>query len=90
MSEVLKIAAFCDAHGIEFAPHCALFGPGQVATIHLNAANRGTPLLERLFCDFDEELFGAATVPVNGRVKVPKGPGLGLEPDPSIIDRFRV
>ncbi len=90
ITEVLKIAAFCEAHGIEFSPHCALFGPGQAATIHLSAAQRGTPLLERLFCDFDEELFGNATVPVGGRVRVPQGPGLGLEPDVRVIDRFRV
>ena len=90
LTEVLKIAALCEAHGIEFSPHCALFGPGQVATIHLNAAQRSAPVLERLFCDFEEELFGNATVPVCGRVRVPQGPGLGLEPDARIIDRFRV
>jgi hypothetical protein len=32
VTEVLKIAALCEAHGIEFVPHCALFGPEQVAT----------------------------------------------------------
>ncbi len=90
ITELLKIAAFCEAHGVEFAPHCALFGPGQVATIHLSAAQRGTPLLERLFCDFEEDLFGGATVPVGGRIRVPQGPGLGLEPDARIIERFRV
>ena len=31
VTELLKIAAICEAHGIEFVPHCALFGPGQVA-----------------------------------------------------------
>jgi D-galactarolactone cycloisomerase len=88
LSEVLKIAALCEAHGIEFVPHCALFGPGQVATIHLNAAHRSTPLLERLFCDFEAELYGGATVPREGRVAVPHGPGLGLEPDPAVIEKF--
>jgi D-galactarolactone cycloisomerase len=90
LSEVLKIAALCEAHGVEFMPHCALFGPGQVATIHLNAAHRSTPLLERLFCDFESELYGGATVPKHGRVAVPRGPGLGLEPDPKVIEKFAV
>jgi D-galactarolactone cycloisomerase len=90
LSEVLKIAALCEAHGIEFVPHCALFGPGQVATIHLNAAHRTTPLLERLFCDFETELYGGATVPKQGRVPVPRGPGLGLEPDPKVLEKFAV
>jgi D-galactarolactone cycloisomerase len=90
LSEVLKIAALCEAHGVEFMPHCALFGPGQVATIHLNAAHRSTPLLERLFCDFESELYGGATLPKHGRVAVPRGPGLGLEPDPKVIEKFAV
>jgi L-alanine-DL-glutamate epimerase-like enolase superfamily enzyme len=90
LSEVLKIAALCEAHGIEFVPHCALFGPGQVATIHLNAAHRSTPLLERLFCDFECELYGEATLPKKGRMAVPHGPGLGREPDPKVIEKFAV
>jgi D-galactarolactone cycloisomerase len=90
LTEMLKIAALCEAHGIEFVPHCALFGPGQVATIHLTAAHRSTPLFERLYCDFEVELYGEATVPKNGKIKVPTGPGLGLEPLPEVLERFRV
>ena len=90
LTEVLKIAALCEAHGIEFAPHCALFGPGQVATIHLCATQRSMPLFERLFCDFEIELYGEATVPKQGKVKVPVGPGLGLDPIPAVLERFRI
>jgi D-galactarolactone cycloisomerase len=43
LTEVIKIAALCEAHGIEFAPHCALFGPGQVATIHLTVQSSTPP-----------------------------------------------
>ena len=90
VTELVKIAAFCDAASVEYVPHCALFGPGQVATVHLNAAHRSTPILERLYCDFEAELYGGATLPVDGRVKVPQGPGLGLEPNPDLIERYRV
>jgi len=90
LTEVIKIAALSEAHGIEFAPHCALFGPGQAATIHLNAAQRVPPLLERLFCDFEVEIYGEATIPKQGWVRVPNAPGLGLDPDPSVIEKFRV
>jgi D-galactarolactone cycloisomerase len=76
ITEVLKISA--------------LFGPGQVATIHLNAAQRNTPMLERLYCDFEVELYGTATIPTDGWVAVPDGAGLGLEPDPAVIAKFRV
>ena len=90
MTEMLKIAALCEAHGIEFVPHCALFGPGQVATVHLHAATRSTPVFERLFCDFDEELWGDAMVPAKGFIQVPTGPGLGLEPSPHVLSKYRV
>jgi D-galactarolactone cycloisomerase len=71
-------------------PHCAIFGPGQVATIHINAAHRERPLLERLYCDFEAELYGGATTPRQGKVAVPTAPGLGLDPDLGVIDRYRV
>lgn len=90
MTEMIKIAALCEAYGVEFLPHCALFGPGQVATLHLHAALRSTPVFERLFCDFEAELWGDATVPVKGVVKVPQGPGIGLDPDPAVMSRYRV
>lgn len=90
LTELLKIAALCEAHGVEFVPHCALFGPGYVATLHLNAAQRTLPLLERLYCDFEAELYAGATLPRDGFCIVPTAPGLGLEPDPAVMARYRV
>jgi L-alanine-DL-glutamate epimerase-like enolase superfamily enzyme len=89
VTELLKIAALCEAHGIEYIPHCALFGPGQLATVHLNAAHRSVPLLERLYCDFEAELYDGVTLPNAGKLTVPMGPGLGLDPDPDVIERYR-
>lgn len=90
VTELLKIAALCEANGIEFVPHCAIFGPGQLATIHLNVARQTVPMLERLFCDFAAELYGGETLPKNGKVKLPTRPGLGIEPDASVIEQYRV
>jgi L-alanine-DL-glutamate epimerase-like enolase superfamily enzyme len=90
VTELVKIAGFCEAHGLAFSPHCAIFGPGQIATIHLTAAEPRPPLCERLYLDFEAELFGEAAVVRNGRLKVPTGPGLGVDPDPAVIARYRV
>jgi D-galactarolactone cycloisomerase len=60
---VVKIAALCQARGIEFAPHCALSGPGQVAIIHLSAAQRSPPLLEWPFCDFAATIMAQPPYP---------------------------
>jgi D-galactarolactone cycloisomerase len=56
----------------------------------LSAAHRSTPIFERLFCDFEIELYGDATIPKNGKIKVPTGPGLGLEPVPEALEKFRL
>lgn len=56
-TELVKVRALCEAESIEFFPHFALFGPGQLATLHLNAATRSTPIFERLYCDFEEDLL---------------------------------
>ena len=90
VTELLKIARFCEAHGLTYSPHCALFGPGQIATIHLTAAEIRPPLFERLYLDFEAELYGDAAVVRDGRLRVPAGPGLGVDPDPAVIDRYRV
>jgi L-alanine-DL-glutamate epimerase-like enolase superfamily enzyme len=90
VTELAKIARFCDAHGLTFSPHCAIFGPGLIATIHLTAAELRPPLLERLYLDFEAELFGDAGVVKNGRLKVPTGPGLGVDPLAAVVDRYRV
>jgi L-alanine-DL-glutamate epimerase-like enolase superfamily enzyme len=90
ITEVMRIATLCEAHGIEFVPHCALFGPGQVATLHIHAAQRSVPIFERLFCDFAAEIYGGATIPKEGFIRVPNGAGLGLDPDPKVIEQYRV
>jgi L-alanine-DL-glutamate epimerase-like enolase superfamily enzyme len=90
VTELLKISAFCEASAIEFVPHCAIFGPGLLATLHINAAQRSVPLLERLYIDFEADLYAGATLPRGGRLAVPQGPGLGFEPDMAVVERFRV
>src|SRR5690606_14636787 len=40
------------------------------------------PLFERLFCDFEADIYGGATVPVNSTIAVPTAPGLALDPQP--------
>ena len=90
VTELVKIARFCEANGLTFSPHCAIFGPGQIATIHLTAAEVRPPLFERLYLDFEAEIFGNAGVVKGGKLKVPTAPGLGVDPDPEIIARYKV
>lgn len=90
LTEMLRIGAYCDAIGVRLIPHCALFGSGMLATVHLNASRLDKPMLERLYMDFEADLFGDALEVRNGHVKVPRAPGLGRDPDPDVIKAYQV
>jgi D-galactarolactone cycloisomerase len=75
---------------VAVAPHSAYFGPGLIATAHLSAALSRAPMVERLYCDLTEDPFGDWYEPVDGYLVVPQGPGLGIEPDPAVLDKLRV
>jgi L-alanine-DL-glutamate epimerase-like enolase superfamily enzyme len=89
ITELRKIAHYCAANNLTFSPHCGLFGPGQIATLHLTTAEPHPPLFERLYLDFEAELFGDAAVVVDGGLPVPTRPGLGVDPDPAVIAHYR-
>jgi D-galactarolactone cycloisomerase len=70
-------------------PHSAYFGPGLLASIHCIAAMPTESLVERFYCDFADNPLGDAIHPHDGRIAVPQGPGLGVDPDPRLLERLR-
>ncbi|HXH85083.1 MAG TPA: mandelate racemase/muconate lactonizing enzyme family protein [Candidatus Tectomicrobia bacterium] len=89
VTEMRKVMALAEAFGVQVVPHSAYFGPGLLASIHCIAAMPAEGLVERFYCDFVENPFGDAIHPKDGRIAVPQGPGLGVEPDAGVIDRLR-
>ena len=71
-------------------PHCAYFGPGFLASLHLHARLAPKEPFERLFMDLEASPYHDAVVARGGRVAVPQGPGLGVDPDPAILGRYAV
>jgi D-galactarolactone cycloisomerase len=90
ITEAQKIIALAEAFGVRVVPHCAYFGPGYLASLHLVAALGGQTPLEHLFMNLEASLYGAAAQPLNGRIRVPSGAGLGHDPDPDIVERYRM
>jgi L-alanine-DL-glutamate epimerase-like enolase superfamily enzyme len=80
-----RVIALAAASGVTVIPHSAYFGPGLLASIHCIAAMPGETLVERFYCDFAANPLGAAIDPVNGRIAVPQGPGLGVDPDLNLL-----
>ena len=91
ITEFRKVMALAASYGVTLMPHSPYFGPGFLATLHLAAA-QGEPgsLIERFHIDLEASLYGQWIDPVNGMFKVPDGPGLGVEPDMKVIEKYRI
>jgi D-galactarolactone cycloisomerase len=90
VSEARRVIALAETHGVRVVPHCAYFGPGFLASLHLVAAMPDRPPLERLYLDLEANLFGRYTLAVDGQIPVPDGPGLGCDPHPDVMARYEV
>ena len=89
IGEMLRVIALGCARGVKVTPHCPYFGPGFLASLHIIAALVEEPLVEVLWLDMEANPFDPWVRPVNGRMKVPQGAGLGCDPDPAIVARYR-
>ncbi|MBV8537779.1 MAG: mandelate racemase/muconate lactonizing enzyme family protein [Alphaproteobacteria bacterium] len=86
LSKVFPIAAI---HNVAVMAHTFYDGPGLLAAIHATAALGGAePIIEWRYFDLEARLYGTALTTQRGRVAVPQRPGLGLEPDPSVIGDY--
>lgn len=90
VTEMLKVIGLAEAFGVQVVPHCAYFGPGYLASLHLAACLGRDTLLERLFMTLEAAPFAPYTMPKGGKTSVPHGSGLGCDPDEAFIERYRV
>ncbi len=89
VTEFLKVLALADAHNVRVAPHSPYFGPGALATLHLIAAHLPEAWFEYFWLQAEASLFGELLAPAKGMLRVPQGPGLGADPDPALLARYR-
>ncbi|HVU44146.1 MAG TPA: enolase C-terminal domain-like protein, partial [Xanthobacteraceae bacterium] len=66
------------------------FGPGLIATLHVIAADLPNSLCERFYCELEATPLGDAIAAREGHMRVPQGPGLGVDIDEDVIARYRV
>jgi D-galactarolactone cycloisomerase len=89
VTEMRKVMTLAETFGVQVVPHSAYFGPGLLASIHCIAAMPTESPIERFYCDFADNPLGEAIHPKAGRIAVPQGPGLGVDPDPRLLDKLR-
>ena len=100
LSECKKIADMATAFGVRYVPHVWGTGVGLAAALQLLAVlphtpPRHTPIEPLLEFDRSEHPFRQAVLasPIEherGVVRVPVGPGLGIEIDRAAVERFTV
>jgi len=88
ISEWRKIAALAEAYNVTIAPHSPYFGAGLLATAHLAAATPRAAWLEYLYVTPEANIFYDFMGVQDGVFTVPDGPGLGLEIDREVIERY--
>jgi L-alanine-DL-glutamate epimerase-like enolase superfamily enzyme len=90
ISEMRKVIALAEAAGARLVPHCAYFGPGYLASLHVAATLAREEPLERLYVALEASPFGPWLEATGGKVRVPSGTGLGCDPDPAVVERYRL
>jgi L-alanine-DL-glutamate epimerase-like enolase superfamily enzyme len=90
LTELVKVVALAEANGVFISPHSACYGPGFLATVHAIAALAYPSVLERMQVELAASLFPELTEARSGRVRVPTAPGLGADPAPAVVARYRV
>ena len=100
ISECRKIAALASAHGVECVPHAWGSAIGLAATVQFLAALPDTPPALRPvppMLEFEQtpnplrdDLAREPIAQHGGMVRVPDGPGLGIEVDRDVLGRFKV
>lgn len=89
VTEFREIASLASRKGVKLAPHSPYFGPGALATLHLIAALAPEARFEYFYLQAEAALFGSLLSPRRGELQVPSAPGLGADPDPDVIRRYR-
>lgn len=100
ITECKKIATLAQAHWIQCVPHAWGTAIGLTATMHFLASLPDCPPClvpqppmleyEQTYNPFREELGGDVFSHKSGIVKVPTGPGLGIEINREILKRYKV
>lgn len=90
LSESRRVALLAAEFGAELIPHGWNTAVGLAADLHLAAALPGTDLVEyKTGSAYIDELSGDGfSLDAEGMLAVPTSPGLGLELDPTALDRY--
>jgi D-arabinonate dehydratase len=91
VTEMLRIGTLARAHGFQVVPHYSAGGIGFIASLHVALA-LDSPMIEYHLRPnpFRDGLAGLAIKHEGGEFIPPDKPGLGIVPDESVVERYRL
>ncbi len=90
VTELCKVFGLAASRNVTVLPHTFYHGPGLLAAVHATAAlGTAGAMIEWRYTDLAARAYGDAVLPQGGRIQVPQGPGLGADPDPQVLRRYR-
>jgi L-alanine-DL-glutamate epimerase-like enolase superfamily enzyme len=92
ISEVMQIASVANEYGVRVVPHAWKTGILKAASLHANAVLEGERIQEWSTADNPlAQTLVKSVVPIDeGHATVPTSPGLGVELDEEVVERFHV
>ena len=88
ITEFLKVVKLAQKYRVRIAPHSPYFGPGALATAHLLAAQVPEGRFERFYLSAEATLYPGLFEKT--QMTLPDAPGIGMDPDPEVVRRYRM
>jgi L-alanine-DL-glutamate epimerase-like enolase superfamily enzyme len=91
ITEGVRIAAMASAYRIPLHAHSSATGINHAATLHFLAATENAGYFESCVSEYNplRDMFGTIyKIGADGCVEPPEGPGLGVEVDEAVFERF--
>src|SRR5262249_9385695 len=89
VTELCKVVPLLSGSTTAVLPVSFYDGSGLLAAIHATAAlGNADAMIEWRRFDLEAQLYGGVLAPQRGRIPVPQGPGLGIDPDPGVIRAY--
>lgn len=91
VSETRRAVALLGPRGVSIAPHTPFIGPAGLATLHFLATMKEAAYYAVIEAAPHMDMYGdSGLTRWQPELTVPTGPGLGIDPDPAFLERYRV